>query len=96
MGVWYQHVSSIAPFGFSNDGSRKRCTSLRLGRWLFNPEVVDGISRDIVHLAQMARRTGQDPDDAALKEYEIREKRRDIKGKEIHSNTYRLIYFRHF
>ena len=53
-------------------------------RWLFNPEAVSDISRDIVHLAQMARRIGQDHDDAALKQCKILEKQYDLKDKEIH------------
>ena len=53
-------------------------------RWLFNPEAVSDISRDVVHLAQMARRIGQDHDDAALKQCEIRERQHDLKGKETH------------
>lgn len=55
------------------------------GRWLFSPEVVDDISRDVVHLAQMTQRIGQDHDDAVLKQYEIREKHRDLKGKATHN-----------
>ena len=55
---------------------------LATGHWLFTPEAVDDIPRDVVHLAQMTRRTGQDHDDVALKQYEIREKQDDLKGKE--------------
>ena len=40
-------------------------------RWLFTPEGIDNISRDIrVHLAQMTQRTSRDHDDLALKQYE--------------------------
>ena len=28
------------------------------GRWLFSPDVMDDISRDVIHLAQMAKRIG--------------------------------------
>ena len=37
------------------------------GHWLFDPEVVEDIPRDVVHLAQMTQRTGQDHDDVALR-----------------------------
>ena len=57
------------------------------GHWLFNPEVMGDISRDVVHLAQMTQRTGQDHDDFALKQYEIREKQHDLRGKETRPNT---------
>ena len=65
------------------------------GRWLFNPDVVDDIPRDIVHLAQMTQRIGQDHDDAVLKQYEIRKKQCDLKGNETHSNVHRFIYLCH-
>ncbi|KAF9780781.1 kinase-like domain-containing protein [Thelephora terrestris] len=48
--------------------------------WLFWPEAMGDISSDVVHLAQMTRRTGQDHDDVALKQYEIREKHHDLHG----------------
>ena len=57
------------------------------GHWLFKPEDLDDISRDVVHLAQMTQRTGQDHDDAVLKQYEIREKQHDLKGKEMYPNA---------
>lgn len=60
----------------------------------FQPEIVGDISRDVVHLAQMSQRTGQDHDDAILKWYGTREKRGDLKGKEMHSNVFRPIYLR--
>ena len=62
------------------------------GRWLFSPEVVDDISRDVVHLAQMTQRTGQDHDDVALKQFEIREKQHDLKGKGTHPNAFQFIH----
>lgn len=52
------------------------------GHWLFNPKVVDNISRDIVHLSQMTQRTGEEHSDAHLVQYDIQEKQNDIKGKE--------------
>ena len=60
------------------------------GRWLFSPDVVDDIPRDVVHLAQMTQRIGQDHDDAVLKHCEIRKKRCDLNGKETHSNVHRF------
>ena len=54
------------------------------GHWLFNPEDADGLSRDIVHLAQMAQRTGQTHDEAALKRYEEQEKNPDFIGTMFH------------
>jgi len=51
-------------------------------RWLFNPEATGDISGDVVHLAQMTQRTGQDHEDAELEQYGIREKLHDPKGKE--------------
>jgi len=62
------------------------------GHWLFKPEAKDDVSRDIIHLAQMAQRTGQDHDDAALKQYETREKQTDLKGKETHPKTLHFIH----
>ena len=64
---------------------------LATGRRLFNPEVVDDISRDVVHLAQMTQRTNQDHDTVALKRYE---ELPDLTGKKIHlksSNLFTLI-----
>lgn len=58
------------------------------GGWLFFPDVMGGISSDVVHLAQMTQRTGQDHDDVALKQYEIREKQHDLKGEKIHSDVF--------
>lgn len=52
------------------------------GRWLFTPEATNDIPRDVVHLAQMAQRTGQDHDGVALRQYEMREKQYNLKGKE--------------
>jgi len=65
------------------------------GRWLFNPEVMDDISRDVGHLAQMTQRTGQDHDDVALKQYEIRGKQRDLKGRETYPNVFQFTYLHH-
>ena len=64
-----------------------------IGQWLFIPEAIYDISRDIVHLAQMTQRTGQDHDDAALQrcQNEIREER-DIKGKEMHPSILQIIH----
>ena len=39
------------------------------GNWLFAPEATSDLSRDIVHLAQMTLRTGQEHDEAAFGEY---------------------------
>ena len=50
------------------------------GHWLFSPEARDDISRDVAHLAQMTQRTGQEHDDAALKQSETRGKQNDLKG----------------
>jgi hypothetical protein len=55
---------------------------LATDRWLFRPEVMGDIPRDIVHLAQMAQFTGQCHDDVALEQYEIQEKQHDLKSKE--------------
>jgi len=57
------------------------------GHWLFQPEAKDDISRDVVHLAQMTQRTGQDHDDAALKQYETREEETDLKGGCLKKNS---------
>ncbi|EJD00046.1 kinase-like protein, partial [Fomitiporia mediterranea MF3/22] len=40
------------------------------GTWLFTPEATDGLSRDVVHLAQMTLRTGQEHNESVLKKYE--------------------------
>ena len=58
------------------------------GSWLFDPEAMDDIPRDIIHLAQMTRRTGQDHDDASLKQYEIRGNQHDLKGKVINPGVF--------
>lgn len=49
------------------------------GHWAFTPEATDGLPRDVVHLAQMTLRTGQDHDQAVLEQYEVREKQHDLK-----------------
>jgi len=59
---------------------------LATGHQLFNPKVVDDMSRDVVHLAQMTQRTNQGHDEVALKQYEIQEKLPDLTGKKIHPN----------
>ena len=61
------------------------------GHWLFSPEVVDDISRDVVHLAQITQRTGQDHDDVVLRRYEIQEKKHDLKGKETRVDVLQFI-----
>jgi serine/threonine-protein kinase SRPK3 len=53
---------------------------LATGHQLFNPKVVDDMSRDVVHLAQMTQRTNQGHDEVALKQYEIQEKLPDLTG----------------
>ena len=58
------------------------------GSWLFRPEAMDDIPRDVVHLAQMTQRTGQDHDDDALKQYEIQKNQHDLKGKQIHPDDF--------
>lgn len=62
------------------------------GHWLFKPEVMDDISRDVIHLAQMTQRTGQDYDDVLLKPSEIQKMQPDFKGKEMHPNVFQLVY----
>ena len=47
---------------------------LATGHWLFKPEATDDIPRDVVHLAQMTQRTGQDHEDATFMQYEVRGK----------------------
>jgi serine/threonine-protein kinase SRPK3 len=42
------------------------------GHWLFDPEERDGLSRDLVHLAQMTERTAQHHDEATLQHYGLR------------------------
>ena len=39
------------------------------GNWLFAPEATSDLSRDVIHLAQMTLRTGQEHDEAALEQY---------------------------
>ena len=39
------------------------------GRWLFTPEATSDLSHDIVHLAQMTLRTGQEHEEATLNQY---------------------------
>ena len=65
------------------------------GHQLFIPKVVDDIPCDVVHLAQMTQRIGQDHDDAALKQYEIREKQNDLKGKGMHPHVLQFIHLGH-
>ena len=71
--------------------SPKMC-EFATGRWLFNPEGTSDVSADIVHLAQMAQRTGQYHEDTALEQYGIREKLHDPKGKGTHATIFRFIY----
>ena len=63
------------------------------GHWLFKPEATDYISRDVVHLAQMTQRTGEEHDDVVLNHYEVREKQHDLKGKEKRSKSPALLTF---
>ena len=83
---------SISSLRFLND-CPLQMYEFATGPWLFNPEVAGDISRDVVHLAQMSQRTGQDHKDAILRQYEIREKRRDLKGNEMYPNVHRLFTF---
>jgi len=62
------------------------------GHSLFKPEARDDIPRDVVHLAQMTQRTGHDHSDVTLKQYEIREKHNDLKGKETNPKASNFIY----
>ena len=62
------------------------------GRWLFKPEATSNISRDVIHLAQMTQRTGQDHEDVALEQYGIREKQRDLQGKRTHLKIFHSIH----
>ena len=50
------------------------------GNWLFAPEATSDLSRDVIHLAQMTLRTGQEHDEATLEQYELEEEQNDIKG----------------
>ena len=50
------------------------------GNWLFAPEATIDLSRDIVHLAQMTLRTGQEHEEATLEQYELEEEQNGIKG----------------
>ena len=50
------------------------------GRWLFTPEAEGDIPCDIIHLAQMTLRTGQEHEEATLEQYELEEEQNDIKG----------------
>ena len=68
---------------------------LATGHWLFTPEGMDEISRDVVHLARMIQRTGQDHDGAALKQHGTRKKHHDLKRTPIPSNLFTFIISRH-
>jgi hypothetical protein len=50
------------------------------GHRAFTPEASDGLSRDVVHLAQMTQFTGQEHDRAFLEQYEAQEKLHNLKG----------------
>ena len=50
------------------------------GNWLFAPEATSDLSRDIIHLAQMTLRTGQEHDESTLEWYENEGEQKDIKG----------------
>ena len=54
------------------------------GNWLFAPEATSDLSRDIIHLAQMTLRTGQEHDEATLESYEDEGEKKDIKGMASH------------
>ena len=92
LGCMVKSLFSISSLRFLND-CPLQMYEFATGCWPFDPEVVGDISRDVVHLAQMSQRTGQGNNDAILRQYEIREKRRDLKGKEMHSNVHRLFTF---
>ncbi|KAF9647686.1 hypothetical protein BDM02DRAFT_2528534 [Thelephora ganbajun] len=62
------------------------------GHCLYKPEVADDLPYNIIHLAQMTQRTsGQDYDDLALEQYEIREERRNLNRKEMYRNIFNFI-----
>ena len=50
------------------------------GDWLFQPRSKSDLSRDVIHLAQMTLRTGQEHDEAAFEKYKGEEGQKDIKG----------------
>ena len=50
------------------------------GNWLFAPEATSDLSRDIIHLAQMTLRTGQEHDESILEQYNGQGEQNDIKG----------------
>jgi hypothetical protein len=50
------------------------------GHRAFTPEAKGGLSRDVVHLAQMTQFTGQEHDHAFLEQYEAQEKLHNLKG----------------
>ena len=54
------------------------------GKWLFTPEAEGNIPCDIIHLAQMTLRTGQEHDEATLESYEDEGEKKDIKGMASH------------
>ena len=54
------------------------------GNWLFAPEATSDLSRDVIHLAQMTLRTGQEHDEATLESYEDEGEKKDIKGMASH------------
>ncbi|PAV18716.1 kinase [Pyrrhoderma noxium] len=49
------------------------------GNWLFTPKAKDDISRDVIHLAQMTLRTGQEHDESILEQYKSQGEKNDIK-----------------
>ena len=50
------------------------------GNWLFTPKAKDDISRDVIHLAQITLRTGQEHDESILEQYKSQGEKNDIKG----------------
>ena len=60
------------------------------GKWLFTPESEGDIPCDIIHLAQMTLRTGQEHDEATLGSYEDDGEKKDIKGMASHIDVWYL------
>ena len=89
-----------------HDDTHLLCTILRIsfpkiyelatGHWLFKPEATDGLSYDVVHLAQMTQCTGQNHDDIGLKQYKTQEKQHNLQGMEIHHRIFWFIHLLYF
>ena len=74
------YLFSVYRYARGNAHDTLKMYEFATGDWLFSPHATDGISGDVIHLAQMAIRTGKTHDDALSESYASQNKLGDLKG----------------